>query len=77
MTDNFILAANQRQSQLEAAKAAFFASGGQMQIGPGVPDHPLPPIRKSTIDPETVLKRKRPVLNRTERTTLRKLASSV
>ncbi|WP_095093884.1 hypothetical protein [Pseudomonas sp. Irchel 3A5] len=77
MTDNFILAANQRQSQLEAAKAAFFASGGQMQIGPGVPDHPLPPVRKSTIDPETVLKRKKPALSRTERGALRKMAASI
>lgn len=77
MTDNFILAANQRQSQLEAAKAALFASGGQMQIGPGVPDHPLPPIRKSTIDPETVLKRKKPAISRTERATLRKMATSI
>ena len=77
MTDNFILAANERQSQLEAAKAAFFASGGQMQIGPGVPDRPLPQIRKSTIDPETVLKRKKPALSRTERGTLRKMAASI
>jgi hypothetical protein len=77
VTDNFILAADQRQSQLEAAKAAFFASGGQVQIGPGVPDRPLPPVRKNTIDPETVLKRKKPALSRTERATLRKMTASI
>ncbi|MEE5088487.1 hypothetical protein V2J74_27430, partial [Pseudomonas alliivorans] len=71
MTDNFILAGNERQSQLEAAKAAFFASGGRMQIGPGVPEHPLPPARKSTIDPETVLKRRPARITPAERVTLR------
>ena len=30
MTDNQILASTQRQAQLEAAKAAFFNSGGQI-----------------------------------------------
>ena len=48
MTDNFILAANQRQYQLEAAKAAFFASGGQ-SILLDSPRYEPPPLRKDVV----------------------------
>jgi len=77
VTDNLILAANQRQSQLEAAKAAFFASGGLVKVGPGVPDHPIPPVRRDRIDPETVLVRKTKNISPAGRKQLRQMAASL
>ena len=58
MTDNYILVGAERQAQLEAAKAAFFASGHKVtQLG-DCGSVPLP-ARSQRIDPETVLARKR------------------
>jgi hypothetical protein len=77
MTDNYIVAANERQAPLEAAKAAFFASGGQVKVGPGVPDHPIPPVRRDWIDPETVLVRKTKNISPAGRKKLRQMADSL
>lgn len=77
MTDNYIIAATERQAQIEAAKAAFFKSGGRIQIKPGAPDNPLPPVRRDRVDPETVLKRRKPPLSRSDRIALRQLAAQL
>lgn len=77
MTSNDIAAATERQSKLEAAKAAFFASGGQVKVGPGVPDHPMPPARSGRIDPETVLARKTRNISPAGRKQLRQMAASL
>lgn len=76
MTNNYILVGAERQAQLEAAKAAFFASGRQMiQLGdcPALP----PPVRSDKIDPETVLARKRQHPTAADRARLRKMADEL
>ena len=45
MIDNQVLISAHRQAQLEAAKAAFFSSGGQVQQVEGFEFKP-PPLRK-------------------------------
>jgi predicted DNA-binding transcriptional regulator AlpA len=59
VTDNLILAANQRQSQLEAAKAAFFASGRQLVLLDPPRFEPRP-IRKDVVStkPQRVKRRR-------------------
>ena len=76
MTDNYILAGAERQAQLEAAKAAFFASGHQVtQLG-GCGTVPLP-ARSQKIDPETLLVRKRRRPTPDDRARLRKMADAL
>lgn len=75
MSNNYILAGAERQAQLEATKAAFFASGRQItQLGDcaAVP----PPARSQNIDPETVLVRKRKRLTTYDRLRLREMADT-
>lgn len=55
--NNYIIASNERQAALEAAKAAFFMGGRQVTELPS--RQVLPPSRKNWVDPETVLTRKR------------------
>lgn len=45
MSDNHILVGAQRQEQLEAAKAAFYASGGQDTVLPSFTFKPMPERR--------------------------------
>ena len=59
MIDNQILASIQRQAQLEAAKAAFFNSGGQITKARSFAFESVIPTRSDKIDPETILKRRR------------------
>lgn len=77
MVDNYIVASSERQAKLEAAKAAFFMRGGQISIGPGIPEHPLPSVRSEKIDPETVLVRKRRSPSPSERAAFRRIADSL
>jgi len=77
MIGNQILASAERQAQLEAAKAAFFNSGGQITRASGFPFKPLPPSRSEKIDPDTVLKRRRKSPTPAERQTLRRLAEAL
>ena len=75
--DNIIQLNHERQAQLEAAKAAFFNSGGQITRADGFPLKPLPPARSDKIDPDTLLKRRRKPLTPTERKTLRRIAEAL
>ena len=75
MIDNQILASAERQAQLEAAKAAFFNSGGQITQADGYTFKPH--LRADNIDPETVLKRRRKSPTPAERQTLRRLAEAL
>ena len=75
MTDNQILACAQKQAKLEAAKAAFFNSGGQITQADGYTFKPH--LRSDKIDPETVLKRRRKSPTPVERQTLRRLAEAL
>ncbi|KQQ60107.1 hypothetical protein ASF84_05190 [Pseudomonas sp. Leaf127] len=77
MTSNDIIAASERQAQIEAAKVAFFNRGGRVKIGPGVPDRPVPAPRSAWVDPETVLKRRRRLPTPAERAVLRRMADSL
>ena len=77
MIDNQILASTQRQAQLEAAKAAFFNSGGQITQARGFAFKPVFPTRSDKVDPETILKRRRKSPTLAERKVLHKLAESL
>ena len=77
MTDNQILASTQRQAQLEAAKAAFFNSGGEITKARGFAFKPIFPTRSDKIDPDTVLKRRRISPTMAERKILRRLAEEL
>lgn len=76
MTDNQILIVAQRQAELEAAKAAFFASGGRATELGSYCATPVPP-RSMQIDPETVLVRKRRRPSPSDRATLRRMAEAL
>lgn len=76
MIDNYIRAGAERQAELEAAKAAFFASGGRaIQLG----DCPAVrvPARSDRIDPETVLTRKRRKPRTSDRAKIREMAEAL
>ena len=77
MIDNQILASTQRQAQLEAAKAAFFNSGGQITQARGFEFKPVLPARSDKIDPESILKRRRISPTMAERKILRRLAEEL
>lgn len=57
--------------------AEFLASGGTVAQLPSPPRKPLPPPRSTKIDPETILKRRKPPITRAEREALRKLAEAL
>ena len=77
MIDNQILASTQRQAQLEAAKAAFFNSGGHITPAPGFAFKPVFPARSDKIDPDTILKRRRISPTHAERKMLRRLTEAL
>ncbi|TVT89383.1 MULTISPECIES: hypothetical protein [unclassified Pseudomonas] len=54
--------------------AEFLAAGGTVAQLPSPPRKPLPPPRSTKIDPETILKRRKPSITAAERKALRKLA---
>lgn len=57
--------------------AEFLAAGGTVAQLPSPPRKPLPPPRSAKIDPETILKRRKPPITRAEREALRKLAEAL
>ncbi|AVJ20971.1 MULTISPECIES: hypothetical protein [Pseudomonas] len=57
--------------------AEFLAAGGTVAQLPSPPRKPLPPPRSNKIDPETILKRRKPPISRAERQALRKLAEAL
>ena len=77
MNDNQILASTQRQAQLEAAKTAFFNSGGQIIQARSFAFKPVFPTRSDKVDPDTILKRRRKSPTLAERKVLRKLAEAL
>ena len=76
MTDNLILVGAERQAQLEAAKAAFFASGGQVLELATYRAAPLP-ARSGRLDPETVLNRKRRRPTPADRSQIRRMTEAL
>jgi len=73
---NDIIAGAQRQAELEAAKASFFASGGRVTALPGAQFIPAP-VRPKWIDPETVLVRKPRGLTRAQRNALKRMTEAL
>ena len=57
--------------------AEFLAAGGTVAQLPSPPRKPLPPPRSTKIDPDTILKRRKPLITRAEREALRKLAEAL
>ncbi|WLI03107.1 hypothetical protein [Pseudomonas simiae] len=57
--------------------AEFLAAGGTVAQLPSPPRKPLPPPRSTKIDPETILKRRKPPITRAEREALRKLVEAL
>ena len=54
----------------------FFGAGGQPQAEPGAEMKPRPP-RSDKVDPDTVLKRRRPSPSRAERIALRRITEAL
>ena len=57
--------------------AQFLAAGGTVAQLPSPPSNPVPPKRSAKIDPETILKRRKPPITAEERKALRKLAEAL
>jgi len=57
--------------------AQFLAAGGTIAQLPSAPSNPVPPKRSARIDPETILKRRKPPITRAERNALRRLAEAL
>ncbi len=64
-------------NELAEAVEQFLAAGGTVAQLPSPPRKPLPPPRSTKIDPETILKRRKPPITRAEREALRKLAEAL
>lgn len=71
-----IAALAEEQARIDVARVAFLARGGQVQVLASYEFKPEPP-RKAWIDPETVLKRRKPQLSRSDRIALRQLAAQL
>lgn len=63
-------------ADIERKKAAFFKAGGKASIAPGY-ERAIPPVRSDKIDPDTILKRRRPSLTRAERMALKRIAEAL
>ena len=57
--------------------AQFLAAGGSIAQLPSPSSKPIPPKRSAKIDPETILKRRKPPITRAERNALRKLTEAL
>lgn len=66
----------EEQARIDAARAAFLAQGGRVQVLQSFEFRPAP-ARKAWIDPETVLKRKAMRITRDQRRIFRQLAEAL
>ena len=66
----------EEQARIDTARTAFLARGGRVQVLASYEFKPEPP-RKDWVDPETVLKRRKPLLSRGDRIALRQLAAQL
>ncbi|NMX26222.1 hypothetical protein HBO13_31025 [Pseudomonas lactis] len=69
----------QREKALELSSQVrrHLAAGGKFSIGDSPAINPDPAKRSETIDPTTILKRRKPPITRAEREALRKLAEAL
>jgi hypothetical protein len=63
-------------ADIERKIADFFGTGGQATTAPGF-ERVIPPARSDKIDPDTVLKRRRPSPTRAERIALRRITEAL
>lgn len=63
--------------ELSSQVRRHLAAGGKLTIGDSPPINPDPGKRSTKIDPETILKRRKPPITRAEREALRKLAEAL
>ena len=63
--------------ELSSQVRQHLAAGGKFSIGDSPAINPDPAKRSETIDPTTILKRRKPILTRAERNALRKLAEAL
>jgi len=68
-----------REKALELSRQVeqHLAAGGRFSRSEPTQINPPPAERSTNIDPETVLKRRRPAISATERKALRKLAEAI
>lgn len=67
----------QHADSISERTAQFLAAGRNVAQVPSMAGNPIPPKRSAKIDPETILKRRKPAINRAERNALRKLAEAL
>jgi hypothetical protein len=79
ISNNLNLVEQQRQyaDSISERTAQFLAAGGTTYQGESPEINPQPPKRSTKIDPETILKRRKPPISRAERNALRKLAEAL
>ena len=63
-------------ADIERKIADFFGAGGQATTAPGF-ERVIKPVRSDKIDPDTVLKRRRPSPTRAERIALRRMTEAL
>ncbi|PIB51800.1 hypothetical protein AOA57_02850 [Pseudomonas sp. 2588-5] len=63
--------------ELSSQVRQHLAAGGKLTIGESPAINPDPAKRSEKIDPDTILKRRKPPISRAERKALRKLAEAL
>ena len=71
---NLVEQQRQHADSISERTAQFLAAGGTIYLGESPAINPPPPKRSTKIDPETILKRRKPSITAAERKALRKLA---
>jgi len=74
---NLVEQQRQHADSISERTAQFLAAGGTIYLGESPAINPPPPKRSTKIDPETILKRRKPPISRAERNALRKLAEAL
>ncbi|MGK9419304.1 hypothetical protein ACSSUR_24625 [Pseudomonas cedrina] len=74
---NLVEQQRQHADSISERTAQFLAAGGTIYLGESPAINPPPPKRSTKIDPDTILKRRKPPITRAERNALRKLAEAL
>ena len=74
---NLVEQQRQHADSISERTAQFLAAGGPIYLGESPSINPPPAKRSTKIDPDTILKRRKPPITRAEREALRKLAEAL
>ena len=74
---NLVEQQRQHADSISERTAQFLAAGGTIYLGESPAINPPPAKRSIKIDPDTILKRRKPPITRAERKVLRKLAEAL